>query len=259
MQIDENDALPKKQQDNVALWGELTDRFHHLRDFVETMRLETEEEAIGEKLSNGQWRDKSPRWEDEDVGQVVRAWNLLPYVDALDQDEINDRIQRAKRLIPDLTHYFENRILTPAFMKMWGSFCSAAGTVEFLYFQTSDVGRKRSAKAGGDKVRKRSGDHKRWLAHYLLRFYEGRGGRGKAEFAVEQLIKGIINRTVPVDWDLEWFEHFLDFRKEADQNYAGLRMVYRERDFPLAEMRRLILQDPGDIPPLDLNLPVPLR
>lgn len=257
MKTDIPPLLLGKTQDDAVLWDNLTDRFNHLCDFVENMRLETVEEAIGEKLA-GQWHNTAPHWEDQEIGNTFRAWNLIPYVDALDQTEIKVRMDTAKYLIPFLKTYFEERILTVEFLKLWGSFCSAAGTIEFLYSSKTSIGHARSAYAGGKARTDIAEAHRRWFSHYFLKVYS-RGKRKYAEQMVENLINAILDEKIPqpIGFDVKWFEQYLNFENIDSVEYRRLVPAFNEDNLSVECMKKLVKKSTSDIPPTNLVFPGP--
>ncbi|MGQ4274937.1 hypothetical protein [Terrihabitans sp. B22-R8] len=272
---DSSDDLPERTEAETPprtsawwggeVWAELEGRFSELQELVIGVRLETEQAARGERLRKGtparkaEWRSQAPVAYDRQVDMEVRAWNLIPYVGAINQVDIQARIDHAARLVPSLKQRFAARQLTPEFMNEWGAFCTSAGAVQLVYLSETEVSAARKGKAGGDAVS--TAGQRRWFAHYFLQVYEGRGKRDRAELALERLINAIVDGeiAVPSRWDVEWFERFLDLRdnKASNSRYGHLAEAYRGDQLSVAEMKRLILQPPDEIPPLDLQIPEP--
>lgn len=236
------------------LWAKLQARFDELRDLF-SMRPETRAEAFGEKRPSAkgdkeEWIDTAPRWD----GQ--RAWLLLPYIDALDQDAIVEQLEAGKELRDYISLCLQRRELSVSFLYAWGRFCTAAGLLERVYLSETNIGYQRSAKAGGDAKYEISNAHERWFAHYFLRLYK-RGNREQAEKAIENFINGIAdgNIAMPTEYELTWFEYFLDIDSKGGR--SPLRDAFRERKFSVSTMKKLVAQGAEGIPPVDLEFPEP--
>jgi hypothetical protein len=238
------------------VWEQIAFQFSEFRELIETTRVETKDEAIGEITSKG-WRNTAPRWFDPEVGKKVRAWNLIPYIYGVSQAELYERIEDARALIPILEAAIRERALSLELLGAWGKFCSAVGAVQFVYFQDPHVGHARSAKAGGEAVG--TEEHQRWFSHYFLQRYAW-GKRKETEAAVEKLILSIIEGGVnlPAGHDVQWFERFLRMDlAPGEPLYAKLRTTYGEHELSIKEMKRLRELGPKGLPLLDLEFPEP--
>lgn len=153
-----NDRVPAHLQvtdlTNSTMWQRMEMRFSELRDIVVRMRLETLEEATGRIVSPktkkrpAEWRDTAPRWYDPELGQFVRAWILIPYIDGVDQERLGDILNDARQRVPVLEKYFAARVPSVEFLYEWGLFCEAAGAAQLIYFSSTRPGRTRNAIAG---------------------------------------------------------------------------------------------------------------
>jgi hypothetical protein len=112
-------------------WKELECQFAELSEVVH-MRLETQEEAVEETY---------PEWHDEEVGRV-RAWLLIPFRRAFDQENLRESQAAAQALEPELRSLFEARTPSVKFLDVWGRFCSFASVLESLYANLGSRGRK---------------------------------------------------------------------------------------------------------------------
>src|SRR5262249_3512248 len=124
----------------IECWAAMRKKFGELRDTLETMRLETFEQA----------RDRtSPEWYDDEIGLRVRAWLLIPYNPAVNWERVEDALRYARSLIPALERLFEEQRATMEFASTWGQFCFASGQIELLAVSNpgdSEVRRKERLK-----------------------------------------------------------------------------------------------------------------
>lgn len=243
-------------------WRRLSEALDLYSDWFR-MRLETKEEAVGQRVpgigkGNPAWESTSPQWYDDEIGMDVRAWNLLPYIDGLDQVKLNQLLSDGRSMIPSLSERIAARELTVGLMRDWGRFCALAGVLRSLDEHQSDVGHARSAEAGGKAVASEA--HRRWFAHYFVRAYQ-RGQREIAEEKVERLIQDIIDNKLSVgqDYSTLWFHRFLYINnfKPSNIKFRKLRDAYKEHELSVKEMRRLVLKGTEGLPPVDLQFPDP--
>ena len=186
----------------------------------------------------------------------VRAWNLIPFVDVLDQDDIAERIGHAKRLAEPLREYFRERQLSPAFLHAWGRFCATAGAVQMVYLAEPSVGNARRAAVGaeGDLTR-----NKVWFARQCLAAYDRLENLAQARSWVEQEINRVIELDVelPQDMQVDWFEKFLNLAGDGETNANFGKLTKKFRTLSLADMRILAAKDEGTSFPLNLEPPTP--
>lgn len=239
-----------------SFWRRMQLRFDVVSSLFD-MRLETQTEAVGhEDAAGGKaekvWVDDAPRWD----GQ--RAWLLLPYIDALDQAQLQEQIDIGRGLVQSIHERLQKRELTPSLLHDWGRFCAAAGLIEFIYFSNTSIGHRRSALAGGKAVTEYSEAHKRWYAHYFLRIYK-RGQWKQTEQAIERLINAIIDAEIPVPagYDAKWFEAMLQVEDPKSPDYLRVRPAFRRREFSTPTMEDLVATGVEGIPPIDLEIPDP--
>jgi hypothetical protein len=246
----------RRSTSEKALWSRLELRFQESRDFFD-MRLETRAEAVGKREKRPgskklEWQNTAPRWEDQ------KAWMLLPYIDALDQQRLQTLLVEGRKLVPTVSEHFEKRELSPRFLHDWGQFCAIAGALELVYSSETDVGHLRSAIAGGAAKTEDTEAHQRWFSHYFLKRYR-RGERPAAEKAVVRLVNAIVDGDIelPAGYDVGWFEDFLILDRARGVEYASLRPAYGEHSLSVGRMKELIKAGTTGIPPIDLEIPDP--
>jgi len=255
------DHIPPMSEEGI--WEKLRLRFSLFCDLVGWMQVETKEQAVGVRTdsldADGKpiWQDKLPLWFDEELGMEVPAWGYIPYIDAIDQEELAARIAAAARLIPVLEQHFSLQVISLRFLADWGEFSAAAGVVQFVNCLDRNVGHGRSAKAGTDVSSLE--DHERWFAHYFLRIYR-RGKMDECRDAMERFINAVVKGEAPVPSDeRDWFKRFLNGEKQSDLDDDLLPLTGRFRDeLSVVEMKRLLVRPTDDLRWLDLDFPYPL-
>lgn len=235
------------------IWSKLKFDLAECRTIFQ-MRLETKGEAIGKRRATTtastnkaqKWIDTAPRWVDEAHGQSVRPWLMIPFVDAIDQEELADRLEAGKRLLASIELRVEARELTPELVKDWGLLNRWAGALELIYHTQPNVGRLREGAEHLD-------DHKRWFAHNFLRIYK----RGRLDAAFDE-IELFVNTALSQPEYKDWFSRFLsDTASDRWEDKRRLTNAFR-KDLSVAEMRRLQATPlSNDIPNIHLNLPHP--
>lgn len=163
------DYMKSYQATDNQLWEQIEKRFDELRELVETTRLETRKEAVGEAVEKGKWRDTAPRWEDPEIGVNVRPWLLVPYIKAVDQDYLQDCYETAGQLIPRIEKALERKALTIQFLGDWGAFCRYAGAIEVVYFGRQDEMESVRREISNRPVIEERKRRYRWCAHYIWR------------------------------------------------------------------------------------------
>lgn len=235
------------------LWAKIEFHLSEIRDVLR-MRIEPQDNAIGRQIEPGnpgtgkkaRWRDTSPRWDTENSGGAVRPWLLIPYVDAIDQEMLQDHMALVKRLINPVEQQVVSRSLTPKFLHDWGLLCQSAGALQLVYNARPDVGQLRRGAKNLDK-------HKRWFAEYFLREYK-HGNRAKVLSMMEQLINSII-ASLPHGFEKEWFERF--FSPNSKPPHRTLSDEFTQH-LSAAKMRQLVKQPmPNDLPSLHMEFPRP--
>lgn len=259
---DRQDAVPRAQQtlSEDQLWTRMSLRFSELRDLVTWMRLEAKDEAVGKpsgrnnRKGRPQWHDQAPRAFDPEIGKSVRAWDLIPYIHALDQDEIRKLIQVAADLVPSLERHFSERIPSPRFLFEWGRFAAAAGAIQFVYHHETNVGRAREEQTG-----RAASLHPqyRWFARYVLRELPTCSTLKEAKERVQSLVDAITDGAValPPGFGFQWFEAFLNLERKSAPNFN--KLTKRMAELPLDRIRELASQPIHDLPPLDIPIPTP--
>jgi hypothetical protein len=133
------------------------------------MLIESKIDAVGHRITPGnkktgkkaKWRDNSPRWVDDEHGQPVRAWLMIPYIDAINQELLEDYQQTRKRLVKFVERQIAAREFTPELFHEWGLLCRCAGALEIVYQSRPDAGRLRGST---DHIH----EQKRYFAHRFL-------------------------------------------------------------------------------------------
>lgn len=236
------------------IWSKLEFDLSEFRDLF-NMFLETKQEAIGERISPGnrktgrkaKWRDTAPRWEDDEHGRSVRAWSMIPYVDALDQESLQQRLEAGKHLLASVEQRIAARELTPELLYEWGLLNRWAGALQLVYHAKPDVGRLRESTDNLDA-------HKRWFAHYFLRIYK-HGQMEHARSKMESFINTVFDE-LPEGDERDWFSRFLS-DVPSDSQEGARRLTGAFEDLSATEMKRLVEQPAGDLPSLDLDFPPP--
>lgn len=236
------------------IWSKIEFDLSEFRDLLQ-MRLETKEEAIGERIlpanrkagKKAEWRDTAPRWEDEH-GKSVRPWLMIPYIDAIDQASLQECLEAGKRVLASVEMRISSRELSPELLHEWGLLSRWAGALQLIYQARPDVGRLREGTDNLDA-------HKRWFADYFLRVYR-HGKLHEARDEMERFINTIIEKLPPGS-ERSWFDRFLsDEPSDYLENARRLTGAFRE-DLSVAQMKRLIKQPADNIPALDLDFPPP--
>lgn len=216
------------------LWQEFREEFEDLRDLIETVRVETREEAVGQTF---------PRWADPEIG-TVPAWLLVPYRNDADADRVKSWHEAARSLIPTLEWSLKEQSLTLEFARAGGTFCRAASIVETAYLSEGDeVPAKRSGRAGAKAVTKHA--QRKWVAHLLKRL--DAMTRKHAEIQIVKIINAILSaQKFPPGFDAEWFESMLDQK-------GNLKTSYGHRHFYKRRMMVLLRESTDDIPEIPIG------
>jgi len=237
------------------IWSKIEFDLTEFRDLFH-MRLETREEAVGVRVSAGnpntgkktEWRDTAPRWEDAEHGKSVRPWLLIPYIDAINQAELQVRLESGRQLLASVEQRVAGRVLTAELLHEWGMLNRWAGAIQLIFHAQSDVGRLREGSENLDK-------HKKWFAHYFLRIYK-HGNNEDARDKMERFINQNFRRP-PDGTNKDWFSRFLSAEPSERWGDGFARLTKAFRELSAAEMRRLVKQSTNDLPSLDLDFPPP--
>lgn len=244
-------------------WESIEFALSEIRDLL-NMRFETRIEAIGkpvlppEKDKAAKWKSAPPIWNDPEVRGPVRAWNLLPYVDALDQIDVLERFEVAASLLASVERRISARELSPSFLHEWGLLNRYAGAIDLIYHSETDVGRLRQALAGRDASEIVTDEHLRWYSFCYLhaeaekRRIKESSKRVFVEDAVVERIQGIIDGEfeLPPSYDVEWFRCFFG----AD---GTLHWELAQNRLSRPQMKKLVGKGTTGIPPIDLGVSVP--
>lgn len=233
------------------IWSRIEFDLSEFRDLFH-MRLETKDEAKGRKFrlrgGKAEWRDTAPRWEDEELGEPVRPWLMIPHVDAVDHEAIRERLEAGKHLLDSVEQRIATRELTPELFHEWGLLNRWAGAIQLVYHMEPDA---RQLRAGDDNL----DAHKRWFARYYLQI-QPRPRRDDALELMEQFVNSII-KGLPDGAERQWFLKFLGPSKS--DSLAGSRRLtkaFREK-LSVPDMEKLAAQPLGAIPPFALAYPHP--
>lgn len=274
---DEPDQLPvhltQTAPSDEELWKSLARTFDDLRDLFTTFRLETKAEAVGERLasvekvkisgkkfnkkpSKAKWTDTAPQWYDESIKMTDRSWLLLPYINAVNQEELQEAVQSGLSRLPLIESKLAARELSVSFMLEWGLFCEAAGALQLVSFSESDVGRAREAASNPPLLN----EQRVWFAKYFVRAKKQLGNTQSARDALELLINQIIDGKVTGSESLpaKWFEQFLNLREDraSNPNYGRLTKEFRQ-NLTIKQLEELAGEPDEGLPPLDLKIPTP--
>lgn len=237
------------------MWSELEFDLSEIRDLL-NMRLETKQEAVGVRVSTANrrtgkkavWRDTTARWADPDIGMSVRAWNVLPYIDAIKQAELQEQIELGKRLVPTIDKCLAAREFSSELLRTWGLLNRVAGAVYLVYRSQSDVGRQREASENLDA-------HRRWFAHYYRKISPARKREDALEI-MESFINSVVRR-LPDGEQRQWFDQFLsDKASESLDNARRLTKAFRGK-LSAKEIAKLDSEPLNSVPQFALGLPPP--
>jgi hypothetical protein len=147
------------------IWSKLEFDLSELRNLFHMLH-ETKEEAKGQNISprgkKADWRDAAPRWEDDEHGEAIRPWLMIPYADAVDHEAIHEWLEAGKRLFASVEQRIAARELSPDLLHEWGLLNRRAGGLQLAYQMEPGA---RQLRAGDDNL----DAQKRWFAHYYLR------------------------------------------------------------------------------------------
>ncbi len=233
------------------IWSKIEFDLSEFRDLFQ-MRLETLEEAKGQKVhSKGgkkEWRDCVPHWEDEEHGTAIRAWLLIPHVDAVDRESIEERLEVGRELVASVEQHISARVMSPELLHDWGKLNRWAGALQLVHQMKPDA---RQLRAGSKNLEA----HKRWFAYHFLKLHQ-RKKRDDALDKMEELINSIV-AELPDGQALQWFSEFLSTEmSDCLENARRLTKAFR-KDLSAAQMKKLNKQPLDEVPEFALHYPVP--
>ncbi|MFT4161776.1 hypothetical protein [Shinella sp.] len=233
------------------IWSKLEFDLSEFRDLFHMMH-ETKQEAKGRKapLGNGkeEWRDTAPRWEDEEHGETVRPWLMIPHTDAVDHEAIGERLNAGRRLLASVEQRIAARKLSPELLNEWGLLNRWAGALQLVYQMEPDA---RQLRAGDDNL----DAHRRWFAHYYL-MIEPRPKRDAALEMMEKFVNSIA-QGLPDGPERQWFSKFLGrVASESLENSRRLTKAFRGK-LSVPEMEKLADQPLDAVPEFALGYPHP--
>ena len=119
--------LPSKE-----LWQNMLEWFEDEVSFLESVRLESEAEAL------------------RALGSRYVPENLIRYRRSDARADLIEDLREAKAAIPTLQGHFESGVQSVEFLHSWGAFLYRCGNLRSAYFsETDDVGPARAGLAGG--------------------------------------------------------------------------------------------------------------
>ncbi|NTF69772.1 hypothetical protein [Rhizobium rhizogenes] len=233
------------------IWSKIEFDLSELRDQF-SMRHESKQEAKGQKHSvdgkKADWRDTAPHWEDEEHGRSVRAWLMIPHVDAVDHEAVHERLEAGRRLLSSIERRVAVRELTPKLLHDWGLLNRWAGALQLVYEMKPDA---RQLRAGNDDLEA----HRRWFAHYYLQIQPNRK-REEAIEIMEEFINSIVN-GLPLGPGLEWFSKFFGPKKSISLEASRrLTKAFGEK-LSVTDMEELDALPLDTVPSFALTYPHP--
>ena len=233
------------------IWSKLEFDLSEFRDLFHMLH-ETKQEGKGRKapLGNGKedWRDTAPRWEDEEHGETVRSWLMIPHVDAVDHEAIGERLKAGRSLLASVEQRIAARELSPELLHEWGLLNRWAGALQLVYQMEPDA---RQLRAGDKNL----DIHRRWFAHYYL-MIEPRPKRDAALEAMEKFVNSIV-RSLPKGPERQWFSKFLgEVESDSLENSRRLTKAFHGK-LSVAEMEKLAGQPLDAVPEFALIYPHP--
>ena len=263
--------MPNDLTTDETEWHLLGETFQHDVENLRSMRFETREEALERRVDKKKPKlnPKSPisafshLGDDLNEDDQVRHPDLIPSRRTND-DDIQDYLDRALSLIPELVELFRKKEATASFLTTWGAFQFCTGIVMSAYFaKDDDRGHERAGVGGGQSV---SVDQQRkWLAHLILLQIDKGRERWRAERDVAQAIADHIKQretdrqeniqefALPERFNDCWYRSML---QDAAGNTPLLKTTYLSKALPTNRLRELITLPINDIP--STNIPIPM-
>jgi hypothetical protein len=204
-----------------STWEDIARQFEAKRDLF-SMRLETDEEALGARLGK-KWGDTGPRWDG------LRPWLQIPYSKERDQGLLELALESGRDQIETLEAVIAQRKCGPSFAGKWGLFMFCAGVVEAAYFsKQADMHPERQAQA------RKQDTHKLWVAHALRHLGWSPGQNRKPfENAICSYVKERLGQasTLSPPFDADWYNRLLPKTKaatkaEKDRGPPALRRTF---------------------------------
>lgn len=244
------------EMDDEAVWRRLEQSLSEYRDLC-TMRLETEEEAIGERSQDArgkmQWFVSSPQDYDPSIGQNVPSSLVIPYIHAVDASRLRELQAAGRSVLECLQEQFQKRNLSAQLLRDWGRLSAIAGALQLVYQGRSSSGGKRAGRAGAaDNLL----EHKKWYSREFLKIYS-RGSRSDVESRLEEFINRVVSGVGPdpKGVGIEWFEKFLG--PEDSLEGHGRRVTKAFLRLSVEAMRELAQAPVDDSPVWGLKVPYP--
>jgi hypothetical protein len=219
-------------------WEYLQIAFEEDADWLRSLRLEHEEEAVNKS---------SPKEFDDEIGQEIKHSLLIPFRRTDDTEDLKAHFDEARAAIPDLRLLFSAREATPEFLFQWGAFQRRCGFVASSYYSHGDdLGPTRSKRGSRAKSKRLQ---RKWIAHLLLRRIEAGRDRQLAERDVACAVRDfLLAAKFPAGFSPKWFQDILRPDKQ-------LRTTYCRKYLPMIDIRALVAEPADDIPPTDVPIP----
>ena len=222
-------------------WEIIDWRFHELCDVINTVQLETIQQAIPQRQGNSSV-DLSVFWEEPEAEVIVRPWLQIPFDPSRDEQHFHEIWSRAVECAKKLHPMIAERKVDPAFVLTWGSFTECAGVIEYELLQ----GRPDLRYLKGAEMQKRE-QHRRWFSHVSARLKmpdetrEVTDGRF-IEFVREIIENGYFPRP---EFDEDWYKQFIS------EDQTGLSLSFQQRRLSQLAMNELASSSLEDLPPID--------
>lgn len=234
------------------IWSKLEFDLSEFRELFHMLH-ETKEEAKGQKVSprgkKSEWRDAAPHWEDDEHGEAIRPWLMIPHVDAVDHEAIRERLEAGKRLFASAQKRIAARELSLELLHEWGLLNRWAGALQLVYQMEPDARQLRA----GDKTSIDA--QRRWFARYYLAI-QPRPRREAALEVMEQFINSVVS-GLPDGPERQWFSKFLS-TKESDSLESSYRLTKAFREtLSVSQMEQLDEQPLDAVPEFALHYPTP--
>ena len=167
-------------------WEIIDWRFHELCDVINTVRLETVQQAIPQRQGNSSV-DLSVFWEEPEAEVIVRPWLQIPFDPSRDEQHIHETWSRAVESAKKLQPMIAERKVDPAFVLTWGSFTECAGVIDYELLQ----GRPDLRYFKGAEKQKRE-QHRRWYSHVSARLKKPGETRAKTDGRFIEFVRDIL-------------------------------------------------------------------
>ena len=222
-------------------WEIIDWRFHELCDVINTVRLETVQQAIPQRQGNSSV-DSSVFWEEPEAGVIVRPWLQIPFDPSRDEQHFHEIWSRAVECAKKLQPMIVERKVDLAFVLTWGSFAECAGVIESeLQRGGPDL---RYLKGGEKRSREQ---HRRWYSHVSARLKKPGETRADTDSRFIEFVRDIIEngRFPRPEFDETWYKEFFS------EDQTGLSRSFQQSRLSQLAMNELAKSSLEDLPPID--------